>query len=207
MDVAVIVNLGLRERVNPRSFPFFNGAVTYQGEWQPGAPLDLGSLQLFPMELSSKHSVEEWLNGRPSMAVRSTLDVTFSQQQQNENLADIALQSLFGLVAKQSGNSLLAGWAVRRASHGYDVSRWMTQPSVIIIGRLDNVVCPVPVTVGGEALPDTTARNLGTVVIRWMYPLPPSPPAVESAVGSEEPGSTVEPEPLLGAPATPVPNG
>lgn len=206
-DVAVIVNLGVRERVNPRTGQFFNGAVVSIREWKPGQPLDLGSL--FPLELNSNNSVETWLNGRPAMAVRSSFDVTFSLQEQNDNLADIALYSLFGLVAKQSNNSLMAGWAVRRASHGYDVSRWLTQPSVIIIGRMDNVACPVPVTVGGEALPNSTSRNLGTVIVRWMYPLPASPPAMESHSGSEDVEAPAQP----GSPASsdgatgPTPNG
>jgi hypothetical protein len=87
----------------------------------------------------------------------------------------------------------------------------MTQPCVVIIGRMDNVACPVPVTVGGEALPDSTARNLGTVIVRWMYPLPASPPPVETSAGSDETGPSAEPtplpEPAIGGPAAPTPSG
>lgn len=56
-------------------------------------------------------------------------------------------------------------------SHGLDLSPWLTQPCVIIVGQLRDAPSPVPVFVNGRAVP-----SAGRTVVRWIYPLPSDPP-------------------------------
>lgn len=61
--------------------------------------------------------------------------------------------------------------ARRQATHGWELSRWFTQPSLIVVGHLTDAPSPTPLLVDGEALPTT-----GRTVVRWVYPLPGDPP-------------------------------
>lgn len=67
--------------------------------------------------------------------------------------------------------------SVRVATHGWDAGRWFTQPCVIVIGVLDTTDAPAgptpaPLTVAGRPV-----ESRGRTIVRWVYPLPPSPPA------------------------------
>ncbi len=56
----------------------------------------------------------------------------------------------------------------RRIGRELDLSVWMTRPCLIVIGILNNVSCPVPITINDEP----PANSYGTVMVRWIYPLP-----------------------------------
>lgn len=56
---------------------------------------------------------------------------------------------------------------------GPDMGVWFTQPCLIIVGRLDDAPLPIPLRVDGREAPSE-----GRVVVRWVYPLAPSPPEV-----------------------------
>ncbi len=83
--------------------------------------------------------------------------------------------------ASSSGRADRAS-ALRMVTHGLDLGRWFTQPCVIIIGRMDDTVpggsgeSPVPIAVDGVLAPTN-----GTTMVRWIYPLPDSPPAFRDA--------------------------
>lgn len=65
--------------------------------------------------------------------------------------------------------------AYRSSTHGYDLSRWMTQPCIIILGTVGDadagVESPIPINVDAQAVP-----TRGMTVYRWVYPLPDRPP-------------------------------
>lgn len=70
--------------------------------------------------------------------------------------------------------------ALRNATHGLDLSRWLTQPCVIVVGFVGGdgstpQASPVPLFVDGEAAP-----TRGLTLVRWIYPLPANPPEVGS---------------------------
>lgn len=78
-----------------------------------------------------------------------------------------------------AGGQTPAAVASRQLLHGLDLSRWLTQPCIIIIGFLgepgsDGEASPVPLYVNDELAP-----TKGLTLVRWIYPLPASPPAVE----------------------------
>ncbi len=63
----------------------------------------------------------------------------------------------------------------RRLGHGLDLSRWFTQPCLIVVGRAETEI-PAPLRVDGERPPSS-----GQTVVRWVYPLPANPPAAVEA--------------------------
>jgi len=64
--------------------------------------------------------------------------------------------------------------AQRQSMHTLDLSRWLTQPCVIVTGWLrDDSATPIPLYVDGQELP-----TRGKTFVRWVYPLPASPPPV-----------------------------
>ncbi len=79
--------------------------------------------------------------------------------------------------------------ARRRMTHGMDLSRWFTQPCLIIVGHLGDSTtaetCPVPITVDGESPASLNRRITGRTVLRWVYPLPDRPPKFEQKDAAE----------------------
>lgn len=68
--------------------------------------------------------------------------------------------------------------AMRRLMHGWDLGRWFTQPSVIVVGVLEVDAddasedgMPAPIWVNGRRVPAS-----GTTIVTWVYPLDPEPP-------------------------------
>ena len=87
----------------------------------------------------------------------------------------------FGIPDDVKGNTGMSAGVVRReATHAMDLGRWFTQPCIIVIGYLTdaNVDAPISTYVDGRAVP-----SRGTTVVRWVYPLPESPPV--ERVGQE----------------------
>ncbi len=65
--------------------------------------------------------------------------------------------------------------ASRVFTHGLDMGRWMTQPCLIVIGFTKDGPSPIPLTVDGERAPSD-----GLTMVRWVYPLPASPPEIDT---------------------------
>jgi len=61
----------------------------------------------------------------------------------------------------------------QRVAHGWDLSRWFTQPCLIIVGQTTEAGTPIPLLVDGREV-----LTRGRTLVRWVYPLPPDPPAI-----------------------------
>ena len=75
--------------------------------------------------------------------------------------------------------------AQRRITHGLDLSRWTTQPCLIIMGTVELPLgrqSPVPLYLDGESLP-----TRGLVMVRWIYPLPADPPEFTDQAKDQKP--------------------
>ena len=55
----------------------------------------------------------------------------------------------------------------RELGRSLDLSRWLTQPCLIVIGTLEDVAIPVPMNVSG-----VPAKSSGSVLVRYIIPLP-----------------------------------
>lgn len=63
----------------------------------------------------------------------------------------------------------------RRSTHGFDLSRWLTQPCLIIIGQVDAAPMPTPLYVMTDDSERAVASE-GRTLVRWIYPLNGDPP-------------------------------
>ena len=77
--------------------------------------------------------------------------------------------------------------ARRRALHGWDMGRWFTQPTLIIVGVLqidgadaDPDAMPEPVWINSRRVPAS-----GTTIVTWVYPFEASPPTYLGDIGSD----------------------
>ena len=195
-DVQVFLNEGLLERASPGVLPFSKCFVVRLSEaWNPGQTLDLSNEALFPLVLTSRYELHEWLDTRSMMQQMSGgFDRQFSASELVENLENSSLIGLFPVKPLRESQS--ATWVRTNATHGYDLSRWFTQPCVIITGRLENVPLPVGLTIDGEAAPTDADHNRGLVLLKWVYPLParaPTPHADDPADSAGRVGN--EPSP------------
>ncbi len=85
----------------------------------------------------------------------------------------------------QSASGMIV--AQRAATHGMDVSRWCTQPCVIVLAELVAMPSPVPFFVEGEPL-----KTEGSTWIQWVYPLPDRPPAWQGAASTTPKGASTD---------------
>lgn len=165
--------------------------------WNPNEPLNLA--------VATKVSRPEFITRRldgltPSgnlTDVASTLGTNMSLEAHMDAL------TLFNILpfpnwSSESSSYSFSGIpaAQRRFTHGFDLSRWTTQPCLIVTGYLGDSShespCPVPITVNNEKL-----QPKGRTFIRWIYPLAPNPPnviKVDDQIGRKRPKSSTDPE-------------
>lgn len=164
-------------------------AVTFAAvvpTWAPKTILDLGTV--FPTG-SGTSSLDQKLS---QLAIRNNEDELSSGRRRNrpastgdgDAIADdqlLALSFYSSLGIRISDTYGYAPVYFRTSTRRLDMSRWMTQPCVIVMGYLEDAgqddpsPCPIPVTVDGRVIP-TGGRTL----VRWVYPLPADPPRVAS---------------------------
>jgi hypothetical protein len=136
-------------------------------DWAPGESLDLGALgqadvtgDYFDRLAGSRQALGGGTAGVP-------LDTRFLPQR-------LEMLTWHGMLAppdylQSRGTSLIR----QRVAHGWDLSRWFTQPCLIIVGQTTDAGTPVPLEVDGREV-----LTRGRTLVRWVYPLPPDPPAV-----------------------------
>ncbi len=110
----------------------------------------------------------------------------------------IAAMSFFSCLQPPNWQTAESHPLYRRENwHGLDLSAYLTQPCVIIIGHLGSRTnpqpTPVPLLIDGEPAP-----SKGRTVFRWIYPLPADPPRVERPE-VERPAGVAAPKPDGGA--------
>lgn len=193
-DVHIII---VREQTRVSGSPtagqlFVAEVLTFTGEWKPKEWIDL--------EIQRKTAQETQRDGT---WLQVYMDNTLMAKVQGQYgaLADITdnLSPEQRLIAMSffhqfpaapppttSGEQPPAAVPQRRAMHGMDLSRWFTQPCVIVIGFTDGDgvagKSPVPLYVGDAAGGDMEELpTKGLTMVRWVYPLPARPPAVDPA--------------------------
>jgi hypothetical protein len=141
------------------------------GPWKPGDPLNFEST-ISAANPEEKLTAEKYLAQLLPSNPRSYVNPIGTRITGSTENSLTAL-SLFSLLDPpeptnpQDSHTL----ARRELTHTWDVTRWFTQPCVIIIGQLKDQETPIPVTVDGQPL-----ATRGRTVVRWVYPLHPDPP-------------------------------
>lgn len=181
-DVNVIINFGLYERPRLTSMAFSETfAYAVPGGWKAGDVLDLS--KVFPSKVGEEASLSRWLEGRPSLSARGFASMgQFSAPEKVENLDNAMFLGAIPVKEHQTQSSGGAAWIRTNTTHTYDISRWLTQPCVIISARMQNVPCPVEVMIDGDPAPTDVEHNSGMVLLKWIFPLPPRPPGPMQSV-------------------------
>lgn len=179
--------------VVPPQWTYIAHAVKIPSAWRPNEPRDIGldfksatgtNFNQLMANITPKVSLYSFDGARPTAGKtedRLTLLALFEQIPPPEK--------------DSSGESAIA--ARRPTSHNWDLSRWFTQPCIIIIGHLggqghQGVDSPIPLFASKPGETPKRVPTKGRTVVRWVYPLPDNPPAFRSdASGSA--GSTTPP--------------
>lgn len=221
-DVAVIVVRGQdRYRRAPGELLAVT-AASFINEWKPGAPLDLAA-EFGTLKNASAGAFPQFLEnvrGRPASGF-ANFGVAATREAVDFDRAVRGI-TFFSLLPPPEPTAQAAVRVQREATHGWDISRWVTQPCVIIVGTLGAEVdkpveCPIPISIDGEPGEIGRKRVMGATVIRWMYPLKPSPPSLMSPAPVEEtepldapldrrPGDGASNDPARGNPSAEDPN-
>ncbi len=181
-DVKVVIVRGQESVVDSaRDLPFMMESWDYS-QWPAKEPLDLSKLEV--------------ARGKgQAVALRTLLDKVRTGEQRTdqynvplginppktigENLLAWSLASLLPGPRDTDETRISSPVYLRGATQGLDISRWLTQPCLIVMGSLEGGASPVPLLVDGKP-----ASSVGTTYVRWIYPLADNPPAYR---GGEEP--------------------
>jgi hypothetical protein len=178
-DVTILVVRGqkpLRGDLGPiGAGPLFGriSAARLTDDWAPDAPIDFEQIPANAWDTGERYferlvdSLSRGVNafgGAAAVPDRRDAATRLEAISWHASLKPPAFTS-------SSGNQqrLLQRWE----SHGLDLSAWLTQPCVIIVGHLNGSPSPAPVFINGREAPSS-----GRTVVRWVYPLPSEPPTV-----------------------------
>lgn len=156
-------------------------AWTLPDSWQPGDPLDLSVFQPDPQALASKRLSD-------LVPLIGLIDRTLPGSVKEDDLDD--MMAFFGVLEQPElgrggfGATRVPAMMRRRMTHTLDLSKWFTQPCLIIVGAVNNAPSPVPMAVDGLRLDGRERGCSGRTVVRWVYPLPPRPLVVGGGPGT-----------------------
>jgi len=157
--------------VDPRtSRTWLNGemfALPTTTVWEPGQVLDLGELTNV-----ASQSAHIDLDRRTAKFEGAQFLGTSRTRWGLEQLNEVAFIDVFGVPAPApQGTSRRLSVIRRSETSGLDLSRWFTQPCVMIIGQVEDGPSPMPLYVDGQLV-----ELEGLTVVRWVYPLDGSVP-------------------------------
>lgn len=189
-----------RDSFVPRQLIADAFAWTLTTPWEPGVPLPLANFQPYDTKARLSALLQDVIPRIRGLDATGILPSTLSERAIDDMVA------FYGALEQPDPGRFTTMMeqapAVprRRSLHTMDISEWMTQPCLVILGIVDGAPTPVPFSVGGAPLDGKARPCSGRTAIRWIYPLPPRPHRVEDAAATP-PGSAV-PSP---APSTPEP--
>lgn len=147
------------------------------GKWDPNTALDLDLV--VPKQISA---LRDELLGKLVPSAGALSVGAMVQETRSPTEAALAMTFFDMLKPPDQVNSTPSGRGRvvmrREATHGLDLSRWLTQPCVIVygeIGATEPAECPIPVRVDDLTGDEVRARMKGRTVVRWVYPLEPRP--------------------------------
>ena len=147
-------------------------------EWMPGEVLDLEKLTDVNGQSDQGNRQSDYF----TRAVKYGVDQSLLNRGQKK-LVDRLIAGRFisqfeppryGTENDPVGNRL----AVRHGLHGWDLGRWFTQPTLIVMGVVDIAIddaepgaMPTPMWVNGKEVPAS-----GKTIVTWIYPFDSVPP-------------------------------
>ncbi|MBX3404126.1 MAG: hypothetical protein KF699_12010 [Phycisphaeraceae bacterium] len=215
VDVIVVLGQTNLRTPTPTSLAYSSGELQARvvafskpggGSWKPGEVIDLGAITGGDARAPIQDATM-WLR---SLVPQASTGIGLSPNERALRDVTSSLNALafFSVLAPPDPDlSATQTVARRHSTHGWDLSRWFTQPCIIVIGHLTDdgtgkpTECPMPISVDNSD-PDFTRKGiLGRTMVRWVYPLVPAPPAMErrmafeDAPGDEQPITPPQAEP------------
>lgn len=146
--------------------------------WDPGEEIDLADIFRDPARAPAQDTFQ-------SIAARSGGFGAFNPTARSRALDGDEIRAyqrisfLSMLPSPRSDPARPQGIAatLTQSAHGLDLSRWLTQPCLIIIGHVDGAPAPTPLFHGG-ASPDEIP-SAGRTIVRCIFPLAPKPPVFD----------------------------
>ncbi|MDX2118410.1 MAG: hypothetical protein SFY96_09535 [Planctomycetota bacterium] len=156
------------------SAPKFDGSAVKFNAWPVGAALNVGDLFSGTSDLAFRY-LDDLVPKQDSMfaAAQSTI----ATPRLLDSVAQLSFYSLLRTPdATSKGEQQTFASMQRVLTHGWDISRWSTQPCLIIVGTIGGDTplgreSPTPVYVDGVEI-----KMTGRTVVRWIYPLDAAPP-------------------------------
>ncbi|MEM9066090.1 MAG: hypothetical protein AAGB51_11435 [Planctomycetota bacterium] len=142
-------------------------------EWQPGDALDLSAVTSAVAPVPVLSELLGVLTPRGSGNEFGNVPLQVDPTLENRMLA-ILLYGHLDPPTPRRGRRAEEIVTLRSDTAGMGLSRWLTEPCVIVFGILDQdepVEPPALIEVDGEPV-----RLRGQTVVSWVYPLPPAPP-------------------------------
>ncbi|MBY0311997.1 MAG: hypothetical protein K2W85_08005 [Phycisphaerales bacterium] len=147
------------------------------GTWDPNIALDLDMVVPTQINALRDDLLNKLVPGAGALSVGAMVQETRSATE-----AALAMTFFDMLKPPDQMNTTPGGRGRvimrREATHGLDLSRWLTQPCVIVygeIGATEPAECPIPVRVDDLSGDEVRTRMKGRTVVRWVYPLEPRP--------------------------------
>lgn len=180
-DLLVVVVAGQRPLAAPTSIiPVWLPSRVFMDAladpWPAGTRLDLAEVTAGS---PGQRNALTWLSRKLTEGAERTFGPTDPRSAGSpaDRYAALGFLDMLGTPAFLENNAStttrLSPIAAVRTAHGLDLSRWFTQPCVMIIGTLKQSEgdLPYPLTVDGKPVPAK-----GSTIVRWVYPLEPDPP-------------------------------
>jgi hypothetical protein len=177
-------------------------AWTLTTPWEPGVPLPLANFQPYDTKSSLDALLQDVIPRLRGLDATGILPANLSERAVEDMIA------LYGSLEQPDPNRFATMMeqspAVprRRSLHTMDLSEWLTQPCLIILGAVDGAPTPIPLSVGGSPLDGKARPCTGRTAIRWIYPLPARPHRVEQAAATSS--SPAAPKPAPASTTTPA---
>lgn len=168
-DVLILVNPGLRD-TNPASLQADVWVFALANGWEPGVVLDLADTAVIPLTREGRGNNDSFFDIPGTSGLGG---INIDARTRRTRLRDLAFLPYFAGPAPTNTSS--ASLLQREHLHTWDLGRWMTQPCVIVVGRVDDAPCPTPISVDGVAPERIAERVRGSTYVRTIFPLEPDP--------------------------------
>lgn len=189
-DVYIIDIPGQSRLASRPGAPLTGRAYKLTTDWNPGEELVLATVT--EKASSIDNQADKFLENLAESAKRIKDLLPTERKDQQDAPQRLTALSLYTQLAPPNLTNLRDDpLRVKRAeTHGWDLGRWFSQPCVIIIGQLVDTESPTPLLVNGQPV-----KSRGRTVVRWVYPMPDSPPEYPE----------IEPLPIPGSDGSPTP--
>jgi hypothetical protein len=212
-DVRVFINPG-QTRILPPGTGLSGGAIAGvtvlapqfdERKWQPGQALDLGAITA--AATTQTRSFDYFRTAVRDGADTGAFTGSATAGSVADRLTAVRFLSQFAPPNYRDDRDTVANRLGRRvATHGWDLGRWMTTPSVIVTGFVEIPTrdasaggAPFPLFVDGRAAPAS-----GLTMVTWIYPLPDEPPRWPGPTDADIDANQTTDQPAAAEQATPT---